>query len=58
MAFKAIRISMNVEALAERAQELTDVELAVLLGLVSGQHCVLETDEGAVDILSDELQLV
>lgn len=49
---------MNAETLAERAQDLTDIELAVLLCLVSSQHCIVETNEEAVTTLSDELQLV
>ena len=49
---------MSTEALAERAQDLTDIELAVLLCLVSSQHCIIQTDEEAVGTLSDELQLV
>ena len=49
---------MNLEAVAERAQELTDIELAVVLSLVAKEHCILETEEEAIDALTDELQLV
>lgn len=44
--------------LVERVQGLTDVELAVLLSLVAGQHCIIETEEESIKALAEELQLV
>ena len=44
--------------LFEKVQGLTDVELAVLLSLVAGQQCLIETDQEAIQPLSEELQLV
>ncbi len=44
--------------LVERVQGLTDIELAVLLSLVAGQHCIVETEEESIKALAEELQLV
>ena len=44
--------------LLERVQGLTDVELAILLSLVAGQHCIIETEEEGLESLSEEAQLV
>ena len=41
-----------------KVQGLTDLELAVLLSLVAGQHCLIETDQEAIQPLSEELQFV
>lgn len=44
--------------IVEKAQALSDVELAVLLCLVSDQHCLLQTQQSLLDGLNHELQLV
>jgi len=44
--------------LVQKVQGLTDIELAVLLSLVASQHCIIETEEEAIDALAEELQLV
>lgn len=44
--------------LVERVQELTDLELAMLLSLVSGQHCIIKAEQEDLDSLEQELQLV
>ena len=44
--------------IAAKVQELTDVELAILLCLVANQHCIIETEGDALDALQEELQLV
>lgn len=38
--------------------ELTDLDLAVLLSLVSQEHCLIETTEDCIDDVSKELALV
>ena len=49
---------MSADTTAQRAQNLTDIELAVLLCLISHQHCMIESEGEAIDALVDELQLV
>lgn len=49
---------MQDKHLVERVQRLTDIELAVLLSLVAGQHCIIETEEELIEALTEELQLV
>lgn len=49
---------MEVLGLVERVQELTDVELAMLLSLVAGQHCIIQTEREALSSLEQEIQLV
>lgn len=41
-----------------KAQELTDLELALLISLVAGQHCIIQAEEESLDPLQQELQLV
>lgn len=50
--------TMNLQNLAETAQDLSDLELATLLCLVAKQHCLVETEEDIVDDLAQELALV
>lgn len=49
---------MEEPALIERIQELTDLELALLLSLTAGEHCIIQSDEEALDSLEEEIQLV
>ena len=49
---------MEQEIILAKVQELTDVELATLLCLVANQHCIIETEDEALDALQEELQLV
>lgn len=49
---------MGNPGLIERAQELTDLELALLVSLVSGQHCLIEAEEEALNSLQKEIILV
>lgn len=49
---------MNDTHLFARVQELSDVELAMLLSLVAGQHCIIETEEEVLESLAEESQLV
>lgn len=49
---------MEESSLIERIQELTDLELALLLSLVADEHCVIRSEEESIDLLDQELQLV
>lgn len=44
--------------LVETIQELTDLELAVLLCLVADQSCIIQTEGDDLETLEQELQLV
>jgi len=44
--------------LVERVQELTDLELAVLLSLVARQHCIIQAEQDDLEPLGQELRLV
>lgn len=50
--------NMDSSGLVARAQELTDLELAMLLSLVAGQHCIITTEQDDLDLLEQELHLV
>ena len=49
---------MDASRLVERVQELTDLELAMLLSLVAGQHCIITAEQDDLDPLEHELHLV
>lgn len=49
---------MEPTGLVAKIQGLTDLELAILLSLVAGQHCLIETESEALEPASQELQLV
>ena len=49
---------MEDQGILSKVQDLTDVELALLLCLVANQHCIIETTEEALDKLEDEILLV
>ena len=44
--------------LIDKIQALTDLELAILLTLVAGQHCLIETEPDSLQLACQELQLV
>ncbi|KJR81189.1 uncharacterized protein SPSK_01134 [Sporothrix schenckii 1099-18] len=44
--------------IVDRVQRLSDLELAMLLSLISHEHCVIGTPETAMDSLVDELRLI
>lgn len=50
--------TMDPSGLVERLQELTDLELAMLLSLVAGQHCIVTAEQDDLDSLEQELHLV
>lgn len=41
-----------------KVQDLSDIELAVLLSLVSDQHCIIQTEETLLNAVENELQFV
>lgn len=49
---------MDEQVLLDRIQDLTDLELAVLLSLIAQQHCIIETGSDTLDDLAAELALV
>lgn len=49
---------METLKLVGKVRELTDLELAILLSLVAGQHCIIQAEQGDLDSLEQELQLV
>ncbi len=49
---------MEWSAIIEKAQGLNDNELAILLCLMSNQHCILSTDTDALESLEEEIGLV
>lgn len=49
---------MDSQKTLSKIQELTDVELALLLCLLADQHCIIETNEGNLDSLEEEIVLV
>lgn len=49
---------MDEPALVERIQDLTDLELAILLSLTAQHHSIIETRDDTLDDLAAELALV
>lgn len=49
---------MADERLVDKVHDLSDLELAVLLCLISREHCLISTPSTAIDDLVLELQLV
>lgn len=45
-------------SLSAKAQELSDVELAVLLSLASDEHCIIHSETESLGDLQDEVRLV
>jgi hypothetical protein len=50
--------SMADESLIEKVHDLSDLELGILLSLISREHCLISTPRDALDDLVEELQLV
>lgn len=44
--------------LFDEIENLTDLEIAILLCLVAREHCIVEADKAAIDDLENELKLV
>ena len=49
---------MSTRDLVHRVEELADLELALLLCFVANEHCLIRTEDEALDSLQHELQLV
>jgi hypothetical protein len=49
---------MEDSSLIAKIQQLTDLELALLVSLVAGQHCLIEAEHEALNQLQQEIQLV
>ena len=49
---------MADESLLEKVHDLSDLELAILLCLISREHCLLSTPASTIDGLIQELQLI
>lgn len=41
-----------------KVEELSDLELALLLSLVANEHCLIRSGKGFIESLGQELQLV
>lgn len=50
--------TVDPSGLVERVQELTDLELAMLLCLGAGQHCIITAEQDDLGSLEQELCLV
>jgi len=46
------------DRIADKVQALSDIELAILLCLITEQHCIIETEKEALDDLAQEIRLV
>ncbi|KAL8763205.1 MAG: hypothetical protein Q9184_000922 [Pyrenodesmia sp. 2 TL-2023] len=44
--------------LSRKVGELSDVELALLLSIVANEHCLIQTEPEALNLLGQELELV
>ena len=49
---------MELSAVVEKAQGLSDIELAILLCLMASQHCIIRTARDTLLALREEVQLV
>ena len=49
---------MDLSAIVEKAQGLSDIELAILLCLMASQHCIIRTACDALAALTEEIQCV
>ena len=50
--------TVEPSGLVQRVQELTDLELAMLLSFVAGQHCIIAAEQDDLEPLEQELCLV
>lgn len=48
----------SMPSLSAKAQQLSDVELAVLLSLASDEHCIIHSETESLGDLRDEVRLV
>jgi hypothetical protein len=48
----------TLDAIQEHVEDLTDLELAILISLVAQHHCLIWSDDALIDDLASELALV
>ncbi|KAG9791550.1 hypothetical protein KCU88_g988, partial [Aureobasidium melanogenum] len=48
---------MEASSFVEQVEDMTDLELAVLLSLIAQHHCMIQVDDDLVDDLASELAL-
>jgi hypothetical protein len=48
----------EAERLTDKVQELGDIELAVLLCLITEEHCIIQAETGELENVEQELRLV
>lgn len=46
------------DLIVAKVQSLSDIELAVLLSLITEQHCIIEAEPDSLDALTHEISLV
>ena len=46
------------QPLIEKVHELSDLELAALICLITQEHCIIDTEPDALDEIVEELELV
>ncbi|KAL8653738.1 MAG: hypothetical protein Q9210_001925 [Variospora velana] len=49
---------MSSGELLRKVEELSDLELALLLSLVANEHCVIHSEKESLELLGQELQLI
>ena len=49
---------MADQPLIEKVHELSDLELAALICLITQEHCIIDTEPDALDEIVEELELV
>ena len=48
----------NFTRLIQKIQELTDLELAMLLSFVAGENCIIEAESNDRELVEQEIQCV
>ena len=51
-------VNVESQSIVTRVQDLSDIELALLLCLIANQHCIIHTTEDSLEALEEELQIV
>ena len=46
------------DRITEKVQALSDIELAILICLITEQHCIIEAERQTLDFLVQEIQVV
>ena len=56
--FHGLLADMDLSNIISKAQEMGDIELAVLLSLMASEHCMISTESGAKNDLIKEVESV